>query len=210
MSHVQASVSCPDPVDRRLAAFEDRYGPRSHARLLELLRQPCNTFARIAEVFGVTRERVRQWQRLWLPEALSGRARRRQCGVIRQRRRVLGDPLFQTFYRHLRARMPAGRLALVPAREGFRRRVVRVDGHLIFVKAARPLPHRPRAYALAPYRGDAALVYVRLSETDFLLVPARLLPRAGTTFLDTPASKYRRFRNSVVALDARLRRTPAR
>ena len=48
----------------------------------------------------------------------------------------------------------------------------------------------------------AAFVYVQLGEGDYLFLPARALPVRGTTFVDTPASKYQRFRRTFAAIDA--------
>jgi hypothetical protein len=195
------------PVDsRRIAAFDERYGPEAHERLCQLLRQPCISFARIAKTFGVTRECVRQWHQTWLPDAPHGRERRRLCRLRRERRRLMDEPLFQSFYRHVRPHLAPGQLALVPAREGFRKRVVRVQGHLVVIKRARVYrAARVRgtpAYALTTYRGSAEFIYFRLSVSEYLLLPAHLLPSAGTTFLDTPTSKYRPFRNTIAALTA--------
>jgi hypothetical protein len=47
--------------------FEDRYGVGSFARLMTHLNTPCTSFADIAALFGVTRERVRQWHLTLLP-----------------------------------------------------------------------------------------------------------------------------------------------
>jgi transposase-like protein len=197
--------AAPPPVDaRRIAAFDERYGPGAHERLCELLRQPCMSFARIAQTFGVTRECVRQWHQAWLPDAPHGRERRRLCRLRRERRRLLDEPLFQSFYRHVRPQLAPGQLALVPAREGFRKRVVRVGGRLVVIKRARVYRaarvRETPAYALTTYRGSAEFIYFRLSASEYLLLPARLLPGAGTTFLDTPMSKYRPFRNTIAAL----------
>jgi hypothetical protein len=197
--------AAPPPVEaRRIAAFDERYGPGAHERLCDLLRQPCMSFARIAQTFGVTRECVRQWHQAWLPDAPHGRERRRLCHLRRERRRLLDEPLFQSFYRHVRPHLAPGQLALVPAREGFRKRVVRVHGRLVVIKRARVYRGaRVRdtpAYALTTYRGSAEFIYFRLSGSEYLLLPAHLLPSAGTTFLDTPASKYRPFRNTIAAL----------
>lgn len=89
-------------ADRRVTSFNDRYGAGAHERLLSRLAHPCTTFAQIAKEFGVTRERVRQWQLLWLPDAPRGRERRRQCGFFRKRRLLLEEPLFKAFYRKIR------------------------------------------------------------------------------------------------------------
>lgn len=59
--------------------FEDRYGVGSGQRLIAMLEQPCVTFARVAEEFGVTRECVRQWHQRWLPGAPSGHRRQQLC-----------------------------------------------------------------------------------------------------------------------------------
>ncbi len=56
------------------AAFDGRYGDGSFDELLRRLGQPCISFAQIASHFGVTRERVRQWHRQWLPDAPTGSA----------------------------------------------------------------------------------------------------------------------------------------
>jgi hypothetical protein len=199
------------PVDaRRIAAFDERYGAGAHDRLVEWLRQPCVSFARIAQAFGVTRECVRQWHQVWLPDAPQGRERRRLCRLQRDRRRLMDEPLFQSFYRHVRPHLAPGQLALVPAREGFRKRVVRVGGRLVVIKRARVYRaarvRETPAYALTTYRGSAEFIYFRLSASEYLLLPAHLLPSAGTTFLDTPTSKYRPFRNTVAALTTSFRR----
>ena len=190
--------------DRQVAAFDDRYGHGAHDRLLTRLKHPCATFAEIADEFGVTRERVRQWHQLWLPEAPRGLERRRQCRHFKRRRVLLEEPIFNGFYRHLRPALSPGRLTLVPTRDGFRRRTARVDGRLVLIKAARELSRRHRpdvaTYALAGYRGRADLLYFDLGPGDFLLMPASALPRAGTLFVDLPSSKYQRFRNSLIAL----------
>lgn len=189
---------------RQLAAFEDRYGTGAHARLLKRLDHPCVTFAQIAIEFGVTRERVRQWQMTWLPDAPRGRERRKRCLVLRQRRRLLEEPLFRSFYKHVRPHVPAGSLSLVASRVGFRKRVVRLDGRIVFIRAARAYRHHTssgRAYSLTTYRGTADFIYFQLGEDDYLLMPAGALPASGTTFVDTDNSKYQQFKNSLAALE---------
>src|SRR5262245_57949942 len=106
-----ARNAAPEPlgvVDPRwLALFEDRYGASAYERLLEDLRRPCLTFAAIARRFGVTRERVRQWQQQLLPDAPRGHERKRLCALHQRRRRLLEDPLVRTFIRHARASLDA-------------------------------------------------------------------------------------------------------
>lgn len=193
---------------RQVSAFEDRYGAGSHPRLIARLRRPCVSFAEIAVEFGVTRERVRQWRQSWLPDAPTGRERRRLCRRRRQKQRLLSEPLFRSFYHHVRPHLSPGRLAFVPSRTGFRKRLVRVDGRAVFIKAARQYVPRPGskfvAYALTMYRGAADFIYFKLGEADYLFMPTAVFPAAGTTFLDTPASKYQQFRNTVAALDVKF------
>ena len=68
MRSTTADIDPGAPVDARWQTiFEDRYGADGLDRLLQVLRQPCVTFAAIAKQFGVTRECVRQWHLLLLP-----------------------------------------------------------------------------------------------------------------------------------------------
>ena len=170
------------------SVFEERYGTGSRERLIALLQRPCVTFATIAERFGVTRERVRQWHRDLLPDdAPAGHARQRLCALHQQRRRLLQDPLFRTFVRHVQSLGP-GAVQPIQSRQGYRTRVVHLDNHLVALRDAAPRsegapePHRFR------YRRTAEYVYVRLGPDAFLFLPAQNL-----TNLDT-------FRNSFAAL----------
>jgi len=202
------AASRPRPLEpdaRQIAGFEDRYGRDSHARLLRQLARPCVSFADIAAEFGVSRERVRQWRGLWAPDAPTGSERRRRCLASRRRRQLLEHDAFRAFYREVRAHLPAQRLGLVPSLDGFRKRIVRIDDRVAVLTAARRLerggPGQPTAYALPPVPRHAAFVYVQLGAGDFLFVPAAALPARGTTFVDTPASKYQRFRRTFAAAD---------
>ena len=200
---VAGSAEAPPGVDRRVIAFEDRYGLGAHGRLIRLLERPCVTFSAIALEFGVTRERVRQWQVEWLPASPRGRERRRRCMRLLRQRRVLDAPVFRAFYEQLKPFFDNEPIGLLRTRDGYRQRIARVNGHLVAIKHAR-LQQDGEApiYALAPYRGPAAFVYFRLSSTGFLLVPVAQLPKAGTTFVDGPRSKYRVFRNAAALLKA--------
>jgi len=192
--------------DRQIASFDDRYGRDAHARLLARLARPCVSFAAIAVEFGVSRERVRQWRQQWAPEAPTGLERRRQCLATRRRRQLLEHPSFRSFYQEVRRHVPAHRLGLIAAQSGFRKRVVRIDNRVAVLTTGRPLVRsangQPPTYALPPVPAHAAFVYVQLGEGDYLFVPARALPARGTTFVDTPASKYQRFRRTFAAIDA--------
>jgi hypothetical protein len=192
--------------DRQIAAFDDRYGRDAHARLLERFDHPCVSFSDIAAEFGVSRERVRQWRLLWAPQAPTGRERRRRCQATRRRRELLEHPSFRSFYREVRRQVPAHRLGLVAARSGFRKRVVRIDDRVAVLTSGRPITRdaggQPPIYALPPVPAQAAFVYVQLGEGDYLFVPAQALPARGTTFVDTPSSKYQRFRRTFAAIDA--------
>ncbi len=153
---------------------------RAQARLLTLLRQPCVTFASIARDFGVTRECVRQWHLRLLPDAPAGHDRQRQCRLLQRRRKLLQDQLFAGFYRRIRSQVPGVKLTLIPSREGFRKRSVRLGEHVVALRAA---ADAAAARVPSSQAGAADFVYVDLGERDFLFVPAALL--AG-------ASKWRR------------------
>jgi hypothetical protein len=191
--------------------FQDRYGDGARTRLMALFRQPCVTFAQIADQFGVSRERVRQWHLEILPDAPRGRARRRLCGLSQRRRELLGDPLFRAFYRHARPSFSRERLQLIPSGDGFRKRLVTLDGSMVVLKTAGKTAGSTLggtdSYFVAGYRGPAAFIYCRLTDDDFLFMPASLFPATGRTFLDSSRSKYHAFRNTFAALTAAV---PAR
>ena len=190
-------------LDRRFGVFEDRYGAGAHERLLAMLNQPCVSFAEIATRFGVTRERVRQWQLELLPDAPRGHARRRLCGVHQQKRRLLADPLFRAFYRHARAHFAASRFVLIQGRDGFRRRSVKLDGSVIALREGRPIPGGPEhprlGWALTNSAKRADFIYYRLDDEGYLFVPRGVIPRTGATMLETRASQYLPYRNSFAA-----------
>jgi len=186
------------------ALFEGRYGDGAAERLKSMLEQPCVTFARIAAEFGVTRECVRLWHQRLLPDAPSGHQRQQLCREHQMKRRLLEDALFLRFYRHIRSSVPRQRVTLIPSRDGFRKRTVRIDGRTIVLKRAR----RNRAtngstagiYTLASGGADADFLYYELSAEEYLLVPREHLPVGPVTFVDTGASTYQRFKNTVAAL----------
>ena len=197
------------PQQHWLRIFDDRYGDGAHTRLLALLDQPCVTYAGIAVQFGVTRERVRQWHLELRPDAPRGHARKRLCLAHRQKRKLLDDPLFRAFYQHARPQIGAGRIALIRTRGGFTRRAVRLDGWMVAIKHARWQADagRKRAYILINSHQAVDYIYYRLAADDYLLVPKAALPADRTTFLDTPVSKYQRFRNTFSAIpEARPRK----
>lgn len=183
---------------RWIAAFEDRYGEGTYATLLTQLRKPCVTFAQIATEFGVTRENVRQWHRRLLPDAPSGHERQRLCRLYQQKRRLLSDSLLAGFYRRVRTEIPAQRIRLIAARDGFLKRLVRVDGRLVALKRARSVGND--AFVLGSGLGRADFIYYELTPTDYLFVPRQAIPRGSTTFRDTPRSKYQTFKNTFDAL----------
>ncbi|MFI5076367.1 MAG: hypothetical protein ACHQRO_03445 [Vicinamibacteria bacterium] len=197
--------------DRQIAAFDDRYGRDAHARLLERLARPAVSFAAIAAEFGVSRERVRQWRLQWAPEAPTGRERRRQSLATRRRRQLFEHPSFRSFYQEVRRHVPAHRLGLVASQSGFRTRIVRIDNRVAALTAGRPLTRsaadRAPTYALPPVPAHAAFVYVQLGAGDYLFLPAHALPARGTTFVDTPRSKYQRFRRTFAAIDTASERS---
>ena len=70
-TETRSDSSTPAFDSRWLAIFEDRYGSGSYERLLTFFDRPCVTYAQIAERYGVTRERVRQWHLQLRPSAPS-------------------------------------------------------------------------------------------------------------------------------------------
>jgi hypothetical protein len=180
--------------------FEDRYGIGARQKLLALLEQPCVTFAEIADQFGVTRECVRQWHQRLLPGAPTGHERQRLCRQFQRKRELFKDELFAGFYRRFRAQVPARRIGLIPARDGFRRRAVRLDRHVIALKRARAVPASGASYRLANGVRDADFVYYELNDRDYLFLPRPALGDGTGTFVDTAGATYHQFKNTFGAL----------
>ena len=189
---------------RWLALFEDRYGAGSHQRLLLLLGQPCVTFAQIASRYGVTRERVRQWHAQLMPDAPSGHRRQQLCRVQRHKRKLLEEPLFRTFYQHARPFLSPGRIQLVRARDGFRTRSVRLDDRTVAIGRAglAAAGQGVAVYRLQRFRGPADFVYYHLGGSNYLFLPAAVIPPEGGRFVDQPDSAYQGFKNTFAALSA--------
>jgi hypothetical protein len=194
----------PAISERGLGLFEDRYGAGSFTQLIAMLQQPCVSFAQIASRFGVSRERVRQWQLRFLPDAPRGHQRQRLCLIQHEKRKLLADPLFRGFYRHARPHFDSGDFVLIRARDGFRKRAVRLHGRLIVIKTASPASGRTAqavpAYTLTSPAMPADFVYYRLNDAEYLVVPHHQVPRGATTFLDTDSSSYRPYRNTFAAV----------
>jgi len=182
--------------------FDDRYGLGAQQRLLALLQQPCVTFAEIADQFGVTRECVRQWHQRLLPGAPTGHERQRLCRQYQRKRELFKDELFAGFYRRLRAQMPSRRIGLIPARDGFRRRSVRLDRHVIALKRARASAAQMpgAAYRLVNGVGEADFVYYELNDRDYLFLPRPVLGDESATFVDAAGATYHQFKNTFGAL----------
>ena len=182
--------------------FEDRYGPGAQQRLLALLQQPCVTFAEIADQFGVTRECVRQWHQRLMPGAPTGHERQRLCRQYQRKRELFKDELFAGFYRRFRAQVPSRRIGLIPARDGFRRRAVRLDRHVIVLKRARTsaVPGADASYRLVNGVGSADFVYYELNDRDYLFVPRLVLGDGSATFVDAAGATYHQFKNTFGAL----------
>jgi len=182
--------------------FEDRYGVGARERLIALLQQPCLTFAEIADQFGVTRECVRQWHQRLLPDAPAGHERQRLCRQYQRKRELFKDELFAGFYRRLRAQVPSKRIGLIAARDGFRRRAVRLDDRVIALKKARAHAAQASAgsYRLVNGVGAADFVYYELNATDYLLLPRAVLEAQPTAFVDVEGPAYRPFKNTFGAL----------
>jgi hypothetical protein len=90
-----------------------------------------------------------------------------------RKRALMKDDLFGGFYRRFRAQVPTRRLGLIPARDGFRRRAVRLDRHVVALRRARAIGASEAAasYRLVNGVANADFVYYELNGTDYLFVP---------------------------------------
>jgi hypothetical protein len=191
-------------MDRSIALFEDRYGAGSFDRLTRMLDEPCTTFATIAEHFGVTRERVRQWHLQWRPGAPRGHERKHLCMLARKKKTLLQQPLFRTFYQHAREHFGPGRFALLSGSEGFRSRVVGLDGQLVSIRKARSIGSNGSSrYVLSACHMPVDFVYYDIGADGFLFVPRTALPAEDTSFRSDGASPLTPFHNSFEAAFAR-------
>ena len=176
---------------------------------MAMLEQPCVTFARIAAEFGVTRECVRLWHQRsaarrasWasatavVPRASDEAAAARRCAV---------PPLLSPCAivgaatpRHadsLARRIPqAHRVVSMAARS---RSGVRAGAGARLALVAEVV------YTLANAPASVDLVYYELSVEDYLLVPRACLSAGPVTYVDTDASTYQRFKNTLAALSLR-------
>ncbi|MDR1990979.1 MAG: hypothetical protein LBQ09_12205 [Acidobacteriaceae bacterium] len=194
----------PPPPEWR-EQFEERYGDGTLEHLVHLLVQPCVTFAAIAEEFGVTRERARQWHLELMPGAPRGHARQRLCASRQSKRRLLEDPLFRSFYEHARGEVESHRFVLVPAREGFRKRIVRLDTRTIGIREAvsradSTTADQPATYVLTRFAEPVDFIYYRLSARDYLVVPGALVPEGGLEYGEQQPAAFDRFRNTFAAV----------
>lgn len=189
---------------RWLAMFEDRHGTGAYQRLCALLERPCVSYAEIAQRFGVSRECVRQWHKLIMPDAPRGHARQRLCAQLRQRKRLLTNRLFRSFVTHVRRSGREHRLELVRANAGYKTRMARLDGHLIVLREATEqvgLASSGRAVAIPAYRGPAEFLYVLLGDDDYLFLPAALLTSRLLLAVDSSVQNQgTSLRNSFAAL----------
>ena len=143
------------PIAAWVQSFNDRYGLDAYRDLLEAFDKPCVSYAETAARFGVTRERVRQWHLLLMPNAPRGHERRRLCRSYHQKRRLLADPLFRAFVRAARPFFAAQSIGPIPARDGFRKRTVKLHAQIVVLKqAARAHQARPRPVAQPGLRAD--------------------------------------------------------
>ena len=187
-----------DAGRRRL--FEERYGSGAMQVLTNLFANPCVTYADIGKRFGVTRERVRQWHVSLSPDSPRGHERRRLCQAQQQRRRLLADPVYRAFVRVARAHFPQAGVQPIASRTGLLKRVVRFGTWTIALKRAgaaraRYGEARTMSYSLTGSRAKVDFFFFQLPDDAYLLLPANLLPRRGTTFLDAVGSRYFTYKN---------------
>lgn len=201
VSHQYPQLQNPEERTAWIQSFDGRYGHQAYARLLSLFDNVQVSYAEIAAEFGVTRECVRQWHNGVAPGAPRGHQRRRARSLHSRRRRLLEDTLFRTFVRAARGRVPSNLVAPVSARDGFRRREVRLGSQRVLLKraveVARGTRRSPeaRVYVLFGTRTQADFVFFVLGGADFLFVPTSALPATGVRFVDTGASPYAPYKN---------------
>ncbi len=209
--HQPAAAGATQAPTSSIRVFEDRYGADALQRLLTLFADAHVSYAAIALEFGVTRERVRQWHHLLVPNAPRGHARRRARSLQSRKRRLLSDPLFRALVRAARAQTPPVLLSPVRSRDGFRKREVHVGGRRVSLRRAAPIdsPRGP-LFMLSGTRGSADFIFYHLFASDFLFVPAYLVPLTGVTFApDDDRSPLAAFRNRFDALTSEGRTLPA-
>lgn len=185
------------------AAFDRRYGEGAFARLCDRLEHPGHSFSRIAIDYGVTRERVRQWHRLLMPDAPTGRQRRRLWLRERSRRELFRDELFRAFYEHARRHLPAEAIRPIPTVDGYSRVRALVLQREVALRRATARPGRRDAsqvFRITTPAPPVRYVYVLVPGGTFFFLPRDILPRHGAAFRDTDASKYARYRNSFDAV----------
>jgi len=202
-----------DPADGVPTLWDDRYGVGSFQRMLSLLERPCVSFARVASEFGVSRERVRQWQLQYRPGAPTGQQRRQLCRELKARRRMFSDDVFAVFHRHVTAQVVDVRLGLLESAKGFRARAVRLNRRVVALCDGRQLSNpamgRPQDVWLlnAP---DAEFFFVLLDGDQFLFLPrpvavASLRGRG----LESHDAFLLRYRDTFDGLDDEARTWPA-
>lgn len=192
--------------------FDARYGAGEFTWLHARLQDPRYTFSSIAARYGVTRERVRQWHRLLMPDAPAGRARRRLHRRREDWRDLLHDPLFSAFRRHVRQHVRGARIRPVRTTHGYSRTRVLLNRHEVALRQITPRVRASRASRVLRVTRPAApapLVYVLLPDRTFFVLLEDLLPARGGAF-DDAAPEYQPFRNTFKALlcaDARASNT---
>lgn len=192
--------------DAWAARFDKRYGEGEFAWLCARLEQPRHTFSSIAARYGVTRERVRQWHRMLMPEAPAGRERRRLHRRQQHWRDLLQDDLFGEFYRHARQHAPHASVQPILITHGYSRARALLNQVEVALRRVRPRVRSPRAskvVRIAPSPARVQYVYVLLPEGTFFLLPSGLLPRRSAVFEDMTSSKYQRFMNTFEAIEPR-------
>ena len=64
-------------------------------------------------------------------------------------------------------------------------------------------------YVIGVYFGPAELLYLRLSDTEFLVLPTHELSRRRLVFVDAPSSSHWPFKNTFAAMNRDAMAAPA-
>lgn len=186
--------------------FDEKYGEGSHQRLLKLLKTA--EYGRIAKMFGVTKQRVCQWNKI-----AGFKPRHPGVSINDLRRELFDNELFDAFYRMASGHFPTQDMEPVLDKYGghFLARSLKLRGKKVTLRKGTKVKNEQRhggkvyryeenAYALNT-SGYADFFFYLLRDDNFLFVPREFLPPNHTVFFDSERRKYYGFKNNFDALD---------
>ena len=187
--------------------FEQRYGEGSFRKLIELLENPLLSYADIGHEFNASDATANYWC-----DAVHHRNRRNRLATYRrvsERRELFRRELFRGFYRHARQKFDAMNIEPVSRRNirdhHFFKQIVRLSGKFVGLHRATRAPELDgrggtKVYRLRHTRNNTDCLYYSLDPENFLFMRTEEVPRS-TTYTDTDASPYYRFKNNFDSLN---------